>query len=220
LKSAEPKADGKSVVFSAELSDTSLRRLLSIVADPGDALDGDSTSIKTPKEAAALSASLRYYRAVNQALDDLKSRGEAKGRDYVKSATLLDSYAARIERLGLTDVDPLLVQYGASVAAKLRAMAGSLRGVQVQLETYDNFKSTTWAASPGVFVGRRGIGIGGGGDVALSTNVQELSTRQAELVNKLEPERVKLWGILESDRSAIRREMLEKFKVDFDMYKK
>jgi hypothetical protein len=220
LKSAEPKADGKSVVFSADLSDISLRRLLSIVADPGDALERDSTAIKTPKEAAALSASLKYYRAVNQALDDLRAQGEAKGKNYIKSATLLDSYAARIEKLGLTDVDSVLVQYGASVSAKLRAMAGSLRGVQVQLETYDNYKSTTWVASPGMFVGRRGIGIGGGGDVAMSTNVQELSNKQAELVAKLEPERVKLWGVLETDRSTIRREMLEKYKVDFEQYKK
>jgi hypothetical protein len=224
LKSANARADGKAVVFSADLSDTSLRRLLSIVADPGDALEADkSTGIKTPKEAAALSASLKYYRAVNQALDDLRAQGEAKGKNYVKSATLLDSYAARIEKLGLTDVDSVLVQYGASVAAKLRSMAGSLRGVQVQLDAYDSYKSTTWVASPGVVVAPRrwgGIGIGGGGDVAMSTNVQELSNKQAELVAKLEPERVKLWGILETDRSTIRREMLDKYKVDFEMYKK
>jgi hypothetical protein len=221
LRMAEPKADGKSVSFSAELSDTSLRRLLSIVATPSDGLESEgSERIKTPKEAAAMSASVKHYRAVNQALDDLRAQGDAKGKNYVRSAAFFDTYAARIEKLPLTNVDPLLVQYGASVAAKLRAMSGSLRGVQVQLEAYDTYKSTTWAASPGVFVGPRGgWGVGGGG-VAMSTNVQELSTKQAELVAKLEPERVKIWGILESDRSSIRREMLEKYKVDFEQYKR
>lgn len=224
LKSAIGKAEGKSVVFNADLSDTSLRRLLSLVSAPGDSLEAEgSTRIQTPKEAASLSAALRYYRAVNSALDDLKAQGEAKGKNYVKSATLLDAYAAKIEKLSLTDVDPLLVQYGASVAAKLRAMSGSLRGLQVQLEVYDNYKSTTWVASPGVYVspwGRWGVGVGGGGGVSMSTNVQELNTKQAELVAKLEPERVKLWGILETDRSSIRREMLEKYKVDFEQYKR
>jgi hypothetical protein len=221
LKSAQPRADGKSIVISADLDDTSLRRLLSIVAAPGDGLESESsTRIKTPKEAAAMAASLRYYRAVNSALDDLKAQGGARGKDYVRSAAFFDNYAARIEKLPLTEVDSLLVQYGASVSAKLRAMAGSLRGLQVQLDVYDNYKSTTWVASPGVFIGPRGgIGVGGGG-VAMNTNVQEMNTRQAEAILKLEPERVKIWGVLETDRSSIRREMLEKYKIDFEQYKR
>jgi len=222
LKSAKAKADGKALVFSAELEDSSLRRLLSIVAAPGDGLEPEgSERIKSAKESAALSASLRYYRAVNSALDDLKAQGGAKGKNYVNSATFFDNYAARIEKLPLTDVDPLLVQYGYSVGAKLRAMAGSLRGLQVELDTYDNYKSTTWVASPGgAFVGRRGWGVGGGGGVSMSTNVQELSSKQAEAVLKLEPERVKVWGVLETDRASIRREMLDKYKIDFDQYKR
>jgi hypothetical protein len=56
--------------------------------------------------------------------------------------------------------------------------------------------------------------------VALSTNVEELSTKQAELVAQLEPERAKIWGVLESDRSAVRRELLDKYKIDFEQYKK
>ena len=97
--------------------------------------------------------------------------------------------------------------YGASTAAKLRAMAGSLRGAKVQLEAYDNYKSTTWAGSR----------WGGG---SLSTNVQEMDTKSADLVAKLEPERAKIWEVLEGDRSAVRREMLEKYKIDFDQYKR
>jgi len=225
FKGADARADGKALVWTADLSDTSLRRILSLVSAPGDAVgssDGSTGPIKTPKEAAVLAASLRYYRAVNSALDDLKTQGGAKGKDYTKSATFFETYANRIEKLPLTDVDAVLVQYGASVAAKLRAMAGSLRGLKVQLEAYDNYKSTTWATGgPGVFVGPRGrIGLGGGGDVALSTNVEELSTKQAELVAKLEPERAKIWSVLEGDRSSVRREMLEKYKIDFDQYKK
>jgi len=221
LKAAEPKADGKAVVLAADLSDTSLRRILSLLVSPGAAVPEDgSARVKTPKEAAGLAASIRYYKAVNGALDDLKTQGGAKGKDYVRSAAFFDSYAGRIERLPLTNVDPVLVQYGASVAGKLRAMAGSLRGVKVQLDAYENYKSTTWAGGGGVYLGGRGIGVGVGGNTALSTNVQEMDTKSAELVARLEPERAKIWGVLEGDRSAVRREMLEKYRIDFDQYKR
>ena len=220
LKAAEPRADDRAVVLTADLSDTSLRRILSLVAAPGDAVASpEGGPVRTPKQSAQLSASLRYYKAVNGALDDLKAAGGAKGKDYVRSATFFDTYAARIEKLPLTEVDPALVQYGASVAAKLRAMAGSLRGVKVQLDAYEGYKSTTWAASPGVYVGWRGVGVGGGG-VSMSTNVQEMDTKSAELVAKLEPERAKIWGVLEGDRSAVRREMLDKYTIDFEQYKR
>jgi hypothetical protein len=222
LKAAESKADGRAVVMTTDLSDVGLRRILSLLTSPGDAVEGQEP-IRTPKESAQLAASLRFYRAVNGALDDLKAQRGAKGSDFVRSAMFFERYAARIESLPLTEVDPVLVQYGASMAAKLRAMAGSLRGVRARLDVYESFKSTTWAAGgPGLFVtprGRVGLGIGGG-DVAMSTNVQEMDTRMAELVARLEPERAKIWGVLESDRSAIRREMLEKFRIDFDQFRK
>lgn len=224
LKTATPKAEGKSVVFTTELSDTALRRMLSIVSAPGgDSLDSEtSPKLSSPKEAANLSASLRYYKAVNSALDDLKAQGDAKGKNYSRSAIFFDNYAARIEKLSILEVDPLLVQYGNSVASKLRAMAGSLKGLQVQLDAYDHYKVTTSVSSGGGggYIGRRGFGVGGGGSVAMSTNVQELSTKQAELVAKLEPERAKIWGVLESDRSSIRKEMLDKYKIDFEQYKR
>jgi hypothetical protein len=225
LKAADVRADGNAVVLAAELSDTSLRRILSLVASPGDAVgSGDPAAgpIKTPKEAAGLAASLRYYRAVNSALDDLRAQGGAKGKDYVRSATFFDTYARRIQKLPMPGVDPALVRYGASVAAKLGAMAGSLRGAKIQLDTYDSYKSATWAGGgPGLVIGPGGIGIGlGGGGAALSSNVETMKTRQAEVVARLEPERAKLWGVLESDRSVVRRELLEKYKIDFDQYKR
>jgi hypothetical protein len=221
FRTAEVKADGKAVVLTTDLSDTSMRRILSLLAAPGEAVPEEegTASRPTAKEAASLSASVRYYKAVNSALDDLKASGGAREKNYVRSADYFDLYANKISKLSLTDVDPALVQYGASVTAKLRAMAGSLRGLKVQLEAYDTYKSTVYAPGGGLYLGPRGgIGLGGGG--GMSTNVPELSTKQAELVAKLEPERAKTWGVLEADRSAVRKEMLDKYKIDFDQYKR
>jgi hypothetical protein len=222
FKAATAKADGKAVVLTAELSDTSLRRILSLVRAPGDAVasPGGGAAVRSPKESAQLAASLRYYRAVNAALDDLRAQGGARSKDYARSAMFFDTYANKVERLSVKDVDPVLVQYGNSVAAKLRAMAGSLRGLKVQLEAYDDYKSTTWAAGGGFAWRTRWGRFGYGPDVTVSTNVEELNQKQAEAVAALEPERAKIWGVLESDRSAIRRDMLEKYKIDFDQYKR
>jgi hypothetical protein len=235
FKAAEARADGKAVVLSAELSDTSLRRILSLVHAPGDAAGSQAESasdIQTPKEAAALSASVRYYRAVNAALDDLRAQGgtrrpsaeELRQRErerksdnfshYTRSAVFFETYANKLDKLPLTNVDPVLIQYGASVTAKLRAMAGSLRGLKSQLEAFDNYKSTVFAT------GGWGGWRWGGGGTSLSTNVPEMSTKQGELVAALEPEREKIWSVLEGDRSAVRRELLEKYKIDFERYKK
>ncbi|MCS6897126.1 MAG: hypothetical protein NZM29_04060 [Nitrospira sp.] len=225
LKNARARADGKAIIVSTELSDRALRLLLSVVYAAGAESAADERTvpkITSAKESAMLAASLRYYRAVNAALDDLRASGDARSKDYNRSAALFDNFAARIEKLPIADVDPLLIQYGNSVAAKLRSMAGSLRGIKMQLEAYDSYKSTTWAGSSGGFlIGPRGWGIGlGGGGVALSTNVQELNTRQAELVAQLEAERAKLLSVIQSDRSAIRKEMLDKYKIDFEQYKR
>jgi len=222
FKSAEIKVDGKVAVLTTSLSDSSLRLILSLIRAPGDAVgskEEEASRLRTPKEGAVLAASLRYYKAVNSALDDLRAQGGAKGKDYARSATFFETSAARIEKLTIQNVDPVLVQYGVSVSAKLRAMGGSLRGLKVQLEAYDSYKSTTYAASGGgPFIGRWGWGVAP--SVQLSTNVEELSTKQAELVARLEPERAKIWGVLESDRSAVRRELLDKYKIDFEQYKK
>ena len=173
-------------------------------------MSGKDEPIRTPKESARLAASIRYHKAVNGALDDLKASSGARSKDYVKSATLFDNYAARIEKLPLTEVDPVLLQYGASVAGKLRAMSMSLRdqgparGVrQLQVDR----------------LGGRRAGLVGGRGVHEHQRPGD-EPKQAELATKLEPERAKIWGVLEGDRSAIRREMFEKYKIDFDQYKR
>ena len=160
LKAAEPKADGKAVVADAPICRT--RRCGGCcpwwptrASGRGGGVDG---RIRTPKEAAGLSASVRVLPGGERGPGRLRAQGGAKGKDYVRSATFFDTYAARIEKLPLTDVDPVLVQYGASVAAKLRAMAGSLRGVKAQLEMYDRLQVHDLGAAGSVGSGHRGGG--------------------------------------------------------------
>ena len=54
----------------------------------------------------------------------------------------------------------------------------------------------------------------------MDSNVAEIRLKQAELIGKLEPERLKIWDVLESDRSTLRRGLQAKYKIDFERLKK
>ncbi|WP_020473190.1 hypothetical protein [Zavarzinella formosa] len=221
---AEVVRQDKMFQLKTTFSDKSLRRLLSVINSPADAAKSpEGGTILTPKDSAALASSMRYYRAINTYLDDLRTRGNLnmKANDYSGSALWYETYSNKIDKLPIQDVDPELLQYGSSVTAKLRSLAGSLRGLKLQLDAYDNYKSVTTASSGGGFITPRGrVGIAPSYSTQMDSNVGELSARQAELVVKTAPDRVKVWEVLDSDRSAVRRNMLEKYKIDFDNLKK
>ena len=122
FKSADVKADGKSVVLTATVGDTSLRRILSLIRSPGDAVgskDEAANGLRTPKEGATLAASLRYYKAVNSALDDLRGQGGRQEQGLYPLGNVLRDLCWPDREAHHSDVDPALVQYGASVSAKL-----------------------------------------------------------------------------------------------------
>jgi hypothetical protein len=227
LKTAEINADGRSLVIKTKLSDQSLRRILSLISTPGDAVgssDGVTGMLRAPQQSAALAASLRYYRGVNRVIDDLRTRGASAttSSNYNRSALWFETAAGSIDKLPILDVNPELLQYGSAAANKMRAMAGSLRGTKMQLDAFESYKTVITATGGGMPIMPTRWGWVGGmeGGVAMDSNVSQMSTKQAQLVAQLEPERAKVWSILDSDRSAIRKRMLELYMVDFDQLRR
>ena len=225
LSKASLTRGDKTFTLKTSFSDSSLRRMLSLVSSPADAAKSpDGGNILTPKDSAVLASSMRYFRSVNSYLDDLRTRGTANMRagDYSGSATWYESFANKIDKLPIENVDPELLQYSASATSKLRALAGSLRGLKVQLDAYDSYKSVIATTGGGTYTTPRGrVGVApsfGGG--SMDSNVGELSARQAELVVKTAPDREKIWSVLDGDRSSVRRLMFEKYKIDFEKLKK
>lgn len=218
FQTAVPRFEKNSVTFDAEISDRSLRRILSLVGSPTslDATSDTMGSSSSPaKEAASLTATLRYYRAIDTLIEDLKVTASKKknASDLNKSATWYDTYAAKIEQLSIIEVDPEVQKYGASVASKFHAMAGSLRGTKIQMDNYDSYSTIVAVGSSS------GWGRFAQSSVSSQSNIPEIRTKQAELANKLEPEREKLWTVIEDDRQKVRREMAAKYKVDFETFK-
>lgn len=216
LDKAKIQFEDKSLVIKTELSDHSLRQILSLVTAPSVDVSPNMAKVD-PKDTAELTSTLRYYRAVNQVIDDLGRYKNTKQTDYNKAAVWYDSFASKIDKLSIASVDSEMVQFGASVSNKLRALAGSLRGLKIQIDAYDSYMTIVAVGAPpnNPYMYR----YGGYSAPAMESNVGTLKTKQADLVAKTAPDREKMWTVIEQDRSLVRRKMAEKYKLDFDQFK-
>ncbi len=213
---AKIQFEDKSLVIKTELSDASLRQILSLVTSFSVNVSPAMAKV-SPKATAELTSTLRYYRAVNQVIDDLGRYKNRKQTDYNNAALWYESFATKVDKLSIQGVDDEMVQFGMSIASKLRALASSLRGLQIQLDAYESYMSVVAVGAPPANPWT--YRYGGLSAPAMESNVGTLRTRQADLVAKTAPDREKVWTVIEQDRSLIRRKMAEKYKIDFDQFK-
>lgn len=214
--SAKIEFADKSLLIKTKLSDASLRQILSLIATPTSSVSQGMAKVD-PKATAELTATLRYYRAVNQVIDDMGRYKNKKQTDYNNAALWYDSFATKIDKLSIAGVDDEMVTFGSSVANKMRALASSLRGLKIQLDAYDSYMSVVAVGAPPA--SRSTYRYGSFSSPAMESNVGTLKTKQADLVAKTAPDREKVWTVIEQDRSTIRRKMAEKYKIDFDQFK-
>lgn len=209
--------EDKALVVKSELSDVSLRQILSLVTAPSADVS-PSMSKFNPKDTAEMTSTLRYYRAVNQVIDDLGRYKNKKQTDYANAALWYDSFASKIDKLSIQGVDEEMLNFGASITSKLHSLAGSMRGLKIQLDAYDSYKSIVAVGAPSA--NRFSYRYGGGfSSPAMESNIGTLKTKQADLVAQTAPEREKVWTVIEQDRSSVRRKMAEKYKIDIDQFK-
>lgn len=224
LANTPPTIKGKSVSIRTTLTDASLRRILSLVTTPGTSggTPPDKSNKAEASSVADLAQTLRYFRTVNQVINDL---GQFTIRDvtrkkenYVNSALWYDTFANKIDQLSIQGVDPDMVKFGTSISAKLRALASSLRGLKIQLNAYDSYAVETSVATGGLFWSPYGYGFSPGG-VAMDSNISTVRTRQADLVAQAAPDRERVWSVIQQDRILIRQKMSEKYKIDINSFK-
>jgi len=230
LEQAQTKVSGKSVTLTMPLSDESLRRVLSMITTPTPpTAAGRQVPVAptpTPDESTPdLVASRRYFNAVNRNIDDLeKARGRASS--YARTAQWHTNFADRIDRLPTAGVDPALVTYASDISARLRALAASLRGTAVQVNALDRSVVYNVEQHP---VYRNGFEWWWGGaytaygpytygqpvETTVTSNLEEVRGKQAEVVQATEPDRTQIWNIILEDRAQLQREMVGKFGADF-----
>ncbi len=220
FESAKVTAVGKSVQLSMELSDESLRRVVSMITSPSP--PPRTQEVASPTEDNVKSrvtieqnASRIYFRSVSQTIDDL-SRVSRRGTDYERTATWHDNFARRIEQLSTVGVEPSLLEFGGRTADRFRALAASLRGQGVQINADQKTLVYDVDYRPGWVSANWWGGVGyGESSVKVSSNLKEVRERQAAAVKEGAKQRSTIWKLITDDRSDIETLMREKFGDSF-----
>jgi hypothetical protein len=206
----EEMADWKPVVgkntisLQGTLSDEGLRRIMGLVELPAGsvALIDANAPAATPApsesaESVTREASRKYFRAIEQQLDSLRlQKKDAKSMGQI--ALWIDNIARRIDRMSTLNVDPELADYGAKIASELRDAVASLQGVGIQsgsrqAQIYGS--DSSYYSDSDVQGARRAV------------RAEEQATGATSSLD--------LSRVIANQRAAMRRQMTQKYKVDF-----
>jgi len=202
------QATGNSMVCRGSIQTDEVRHLISLVVPLAPNTDVDQGSISSAQEGVITSQ--RYFRAVDSMLKELRTKSDQFGakQKWQASANWHEQTASRIDQLPNVNVDPELQRYAATEAGRVRVMAESLRGVNVQDKVLDSYKRS------GYDYGGYGWGgyYGGGG---YWSNEKGVDSAKAETAAKSANDRNLLWRMIGDDTTAIRQAMAKKYRVEF-----
>lgn len=236
LDEATVQVQGNSVILRMPLSDESLRRILSLVTTPPTASDPAAREqlptpppvTETPSLADSrvdVNASLRYYRAVNQYIDDL-NRAYRRAKNYGQTAQWHENFARKIESLPATGVDSEIVEYGEQIGSYFRALAASLRGTGVNIDALNRTIVYQVEQTP---VYRSGIEWWWGGawtttgrytygqpvQTKIHTNLQEVRAQQGKIVAEATQQRQQIWELITTTRTEKQTSLVKKYGEEF-----
>lgn len=201
-------------IFSARgaIDDDEMKRILALVLPR--TMDSSITNLlgnsSQTGEAAVATTSQAYFRAVRRLLDDLRVRSDRldRQRAWNTNASWYEYAAQKIDALPVVNTDPALLAYSADVAAQLRLMGESLRGVTITGRVLDTYKR-------GGMTNDFGWGGWGGGGVGFSSNVQQVESSRAEVAAAGAKDRNAIWVRIGEQTTSIRSEMAKKFGIEF-----
>jgi hypothetical protein len=223
--------DGSNLVLSTELSETSLRRILSLIVPPpphaqvADAAASPTASptpaanvtVLPPKPAVSVtpqSATRRYFLAVSKMVDDLKVANR-NAKNYERTATWHDNFARKINDLSTVGVDKDVLAYGAATAEKFRALAASLRGQAVQVAASQGTLSYNYSYDPGWVQADWWGGVGyRAPTTSISSNLRQVREQQAKAIEAGAVDRTKIWQAIDDERAAMQLTMRQRYGDD------
>ncbi len=150
-------------------------------------------------------ATKRYFETVHEIVEDVRSLKQ--DRRYDKMALWHETAAKKIEQLNPRAVDPHALAYGNDVAQRLRAIAGSLRGVPIDLDKLQSegyLYATQYVSSWGWWRWRAVQN-----DV--HTNLPQVRAKMAQVVADDEKTRQQLWGEISERGSKTRVALSRKY---------
>ncbi len=204
--------EAKSMTLSGSLTKSNLRRVLSLFAFPAPGSEEDE-KVRGKAETVSVPATKRYLGAVDVILDDLRKIKDSP--DYKKMATWNEKAAEQIDHLTRRVVDPVAILAAQDAAKRLRALAGSLRGVPINLNSLANqayvygTTNTAWTVS---WRRIRPVWVGGGG---VSTNIPQIVAQQQKVIDSDRERRTETWIQIDELLADARKKLETKYKTRF-----
>jgi hypothetical protein len=200
----------KSMTLSGSLRDVDMKRVLSLFAFPGPAAEDDP---KVKPGEATVAATKRYLAACDAVLEDLRKAKDTA--DYLKSATWNEKAADQLDTLDRRAVDLVAVQAARDASKRLRALAGSLRGVPIDLEALASSAYAYGTSNVGWgrgWWGVRPVWVGGG---SVTTNLPKVWAEQEKVIADDRKRRTEVWIQIDTIFSDARKKLEEKHKTRF-----
>ncbi|MBX3438137.1 MAG: hypothetical protein KF861_11650, partial [Planctomycetaceae bacterium] len=210
-------SQGQSVKLECELSDDSLRRILSLIITPATpheiATPTPAPTETTPRPRRTPSRrgsttddpTRAYVDAVNRMINDLQWANR-RATDYARTATWHDNFARKIGELPTEGVDRQALTFGQRIASSFRALAASLRGQAVEVNTQQKTLTYDVHFQPG-WAGVSIWGAVGYQDPTwqVTSNLREVRERQAAAIAAGNHDREQIWLMIEEDRVEVER---------------
>lgn len=190
-----------SMILSGTLSPESFGRIVGLFSFPK--AGGEMAEPAGPSGPATK----RYYLGVNAAIEDVRQL--SKESRYEKTALWHEAAARKIEHLDPRGVDPTMVETGLGVAKRLRAMAGSLRGVPIDAAQLQSTQYAYVWAQPAW--GLWGFPLGPT-NISANTNIPQVQAQIGKVVAGDVKNRQQLWEQISGDMSQTRAKMVAKYK--------
>ena len=226
LDEAIAGVEGQSLVLSMpNLSDASLRMVLSLISpsapvpsapapdvaviaktspsSPAPKPEPNRTSPPPATTFPDATASSRYFRTVNQCLDDLQNSSR-RTNDAAQYATWHENMAKKIDKLSTRGVDPGLLTYGSQMSQRLRAIGASLRGIAIEVNAAQ--KSIVWNSTfdPGYTEASYWGSFGyRAPSYQVDSNLQQVREKQADAVVRGAKDREAAWLQIEDERQRM-----------------
>jgi hypothetical protein len=216
MKSWKFEVKPTAIHMEGPVSQDGLRRIFSVIElpttkfstfkDSSGAGEGSEENLQSQTR----ENSLTYYRSIEVLLKDL--RRDLRGNKA--SAAVMERYAKKIDRMPILNVDPELLDYGAKLANTLRTMALSKRqgGVAYGVDTAGMGGGGYANYSVGYGYGGRELGDLYGG---ARTSAADRAAIRATAMADANYARVEGFKAIDEATAAIRRQMTEKYQIEF-----
>jgi hypothetical protein len=224
-----PKVHGKHFSIEGPFSASGMRRIFSLLETPPALQELQDQGEEVTGQQLVVASSQEYFKSTETLLDDLKEKKPGGGfHTSGQIGVWYEKYAKKIDRLPMSNVDPALLDYSGYVTSALRQAHGSMTSIGANTrvgEASANVRAPTGYVS-GVRAGGRWGGYGGYGGVRIRTH--QYSQSQQRQVQQRERTAIATQARIQGFSAAgnimtqvadatsdIRRQMTEKYNVDF-----